>query len=117
MPAQHPPTPQPESDAATDNAHLSAGARDATDENVETARFKAKTADGRSFNIVEMTAQEILPSTDGRLDTWRSVSRSYRTSTGTPVKLEPDGTMMIMSRPTLSVTREPGRAADLGDTT
>ena len=84
---------------------------------VETARFNSKAADGRSFDIVEMTAQEILPSTDGRLDTWRSVSSSYRTSTGTPVKLEPDGRMTIMSRPTVSVTREPGRAADLSDTT
>jgi len=80
---------------------------------VETARFKTKAADGRSFDIVEMTVQEILPSTDGRLDTWRSVSSSYRTSTGTPVTLQPDGTMIIMSRPTVSMTREPGRTADL----
>ena len=79
---------------------------------VETARLKARSADGRPFDIVEMTDQEILPSTDGRLDTWRSVSSSYRTSRGTPVKLEPDGTMTIMSRPTVSVTRELGQAAD-----
>jgi hypothetical protein len=52
---------------------------------VETARFKAKAADGRSFDIVEMATQEILPSTDGRLDTWRLVRGLIAPSSGTQV--------------------------------
>ena len=72
---------------------------------VETARFKAKAEDGRSFDIVEMTAQEILPTRDARLDTWRSVSCSYRTRTGSVVNIEPDGTLTIFSNPTIVATR------------
>ena len=72
---------------------------------VETARFKAKAADGSSYDIVEMTAQEILPAKDAHLDNWRSVSRSYRTIRGAAVNMELDGTLTVLADPAVSVTR------------
>ena len=72
---------------------------------VETARFKAKAADGSWFDIVEMTAQEILPANDAHLDNWRPIGRSYRTIRGAPVNMELDGTLTVLTNPSVSVTR------------